>query len=199
MEKIKRICIMIMGLMILSVGVAALKLSLMGNDSHTAMVLALEGMTGIDLAIILVIIQSIWFIVEFVFGREKIGIGTFVNWIGVGFMVTQSLGWINNHFLISGFIYSRFAYLIIGTLLLSFGVSLYQTADLGIAPYDALSLILSERLSIPYFWCRVFTDVVCVIIAFTLCGIIGLGTLFCSFGLGPIVAFFNKHVSEELL
>ena len=38
------------------------------------------------------------------------------------------------------------------------GASLYQTADLGIAPYDYLSLGLRDYTPCPYFGCRIFTD-----------------------------------------
>ena len=38
------------------------------------------------------------------------------------------------------------------------GASLYQTADLGLAPYDYLSLGLRDYTPCPYFGCRIFTD-----------------------------------------
>ena len=79
------------------------------------------------------------------------------------------------------------------------GASLYQTADLGIAPYDYLSLGLRDYTPVPYFGCRVFTDALCAVLAFLLGGLIGLGTLICAFGLGPFVQFFTRHFSEKVL
>ena len=75
---------------------------------------------------------------------------------------------------------------------------MYQTADLGIAPYDSVSLIMAERLPILYFWCRMSNDVICALICYLLGGIVGLGTLICSLGLGPFIQFFNRFVSEKL-
>ena len=43
-------------------------------------------------------------------------------------------------------------------LVTALGASLYQTADLGIAPYDYLSLGLRDYTPCPYFGCRIFTD-----------------------------------------
>ena len=43
-------------------------------------------------------------------------------------------------------------------LVTALGASLYQTADLGIAPYDYLSLGLRDYAPCPYFGCRIFTD-----------------------------------------
>ncbi len=43
-------------------------------------------------------------------------------------------------------------------LVTALGASLYQTADLGIAPYDYLSFGLRDYTPCPYFGCRIFTD-----------------------------------------
>ena len=84
-------------------------------------------------------------------------------------------------------------------LILSFSCALYQTADVGIAPYDALSLLLARKLPVPYFWCRIFTDGVCVGVAFLLGGLIGLGTLVCALALGPFVAFFTRYAAQAMV
>ena len=69
---------------------------------------------------------------------------------------------------------------------------------MGIAPYDALSLIMEERTPLPYFWCRMITDSVCAVIAFLAGGIVGLGTLVCALGLGPFINFFTIKVAKTL-
>lgn len=194
----KRFAVMIVGLIIMGLGIALFKISLMGNDPSTAFVMAVGDKIGIDFAIVLIVANSVWFIAEFIFGRKYIGIGTFANWFGVG---TLASGWVNlieSHFAISREFLPRILIMAFGVLILSLGASMYQTSDLGIAPYDVLSIILSDKLPIPYFWCRIFTDTVCALVAFLLGGLIGLGTLVCAVGLGPFITFFNKHVSEKL-
>lgn len=194
----KRFAVMIVGLIIMGLGIALFKISLMGNDPSTAFVMAVGDKIGIDFAIVLIVANSVWFIAEFIFGRKYIGIGTFANWFGVG---TLASGWVNlieSRFTISPEFLPRILIMAFGVLILSLGASMYQTSDLGIAPYDVLSIILSDKLPIPYFWCRIFTDTVCALVAFLLGGLIGLGTLVCAVGLGPFIAFFNKHVSEKL-
>ena len=92
----------------------------------------------------------------------------------------------------------RLVIMVAGVLILSLSASLYQTADLGIAPYDSLSIIMRDRLPLPYFWCRIITDATCAAVCWLLGGIVGLGTLVCALGLGPFIHFFNKHISEKL-
>lgn len=81
----------------------------------------------------------------------------------------------------------------------SLGISLHQTSDLGVAPYDYLALGLRDHTLLPYFCCRLFTDTLCALLAFLLGGLLGLGTLICAFCLGPLIQFFNTHVSENVL
>ena len=79
----------------------------------------------------------------------------------------------------------------------SLGVSLYQSSELGASPYDSLALILDDRFpKIPYFWCRIAVDGTSTLLAWLLGGVVGWGTLACALGLGPFVHFFNRHVSE---
>ena len=87
----------------------------------------------------------------------------------------------------------------IAVVVTSLGVSLYQTADLGIAPYDYLSLGLRDKTKKHYFACRMFTDGLCALATFLTGGLVGIGTLLSAFGLGPIVHFFDRHVSERLI
>lgn len=87
-----------------------------------------------------------------------------------------------------------------GVIITSFGVSLYQYPNVGVAPYDSISLIwCGKKPHVPYFWYRIGTDTFCALICWLSGGIIGLGTLLAAFGLGPIVQFFNVHVSSRIL
>lgn len=151
--------------MILGLGVCLFKLSCMGNDPHSAMVMAIGNRFGISFSALLIGVNTFWFLFGLSFDRSKIGIGTFFNWIFV----------------------------------LSFACAMYQTADLGIAPYDSISLIMDERLPMPYFWCRIITDLLCTLLAVVFGGIVGLGTLFCAFGLGLFISFFSKRVVRRML
>ena len=88
----------------------------------------------------------------------------------------------------------------IGVLVSSMGVSFYQTSNIGISPYDSLSLIINRRLPrVPYFWCRMSTDVLCAAICYAAGGIVSLGTLISAFGLAPLIHLSNKLVAVPLL
>ena len=84
-------------------------------------------------------------------------------------------------------------------LVTALGASLYQTADLGIAPYDYLSIGLRDYTPCPYFGCRIFTDALSALLCWLLGGLVGLGTLICAFCLGPFIQFFDRTFSQKVL
>ena len=196
----KRILFVVIGNLITGLGIAIFRLSLMGNDPYTEMNISLAALIGISFPVFQILINLVYFAVQLALGRRLIGFGTIVNAFGLGYFVSFF------HWILTGLfgqpssVPVRILCVIAGILVLSFGLSLYQTADMGVSPYDSLSLIMEERTRrLPYFWCRVITDGCCALVAWLSGGIIGLGTLVTAFGLGPFIQFYNVHFSEKAL
>ena len=185
---LRRILGMIAGVVIIGIGIAVFKFSRLGNDSISALNLRLAELVGLPFSIENVLMNLCLFVPQLLWGRRYIGLGTIINSFCIGFIVT-----------FTGDAMVQLLWVAVAVLVIALGCSLYQTADLGVAPYDALSLMLADRLPVPYFGCRVFTDALCAVLAFLLGGLIGLGTLICAFGLGPFVQFFTRHFSEKVL
>lgn len=195
----RRFIVMAVGIVLLALGISLFKLSLMGNDPSSAMVMAIGDTVGLGFAPALFIANCIWFVSEIIFGRKYIGIGTFANWFGVGIISSTFTSLISAAFTLPTAFFPRLLIMLAGIIVLSLACSMYQTADVGIAPYDALAVVLDDKLAkIPYFWCRIFTDGLSTLIAYLFGGIVGLGTLVCALGLGPFISFFDRHVSRKL-
>ncbi len=198
---LRRSAVMLLGIVLLSFGIALFKLSRMGNDPSTAQVIAIADRAGVDFSVMMLAANCVWFLAELIWGRHMIGVGSFVNWAGVGPLASMFVRELEPLLQTEepGTLGVRLALMAAGVLIVSLGASMYQKADVGIAPYDSLALILDERLAkIPYFWCRIFTDGICALVAWALGGIVGLGTLVCALGLGPFIAFFDRTVSGRL-
>ena len=84
----KYVIVMLIGNVILGLGIAIYKLSGLGNDPFSGMVMALSDRIGIDYPIFLIIVNMIIFVVEIIFGRKMIGLGTFVNALLLGYVVS---------------------------------------------------------------------------------------------------------------
>ena len=196
---LRRILGMIAGVVVIGVGIAVFKFSHLGNDSISALNLRIAELSGLPFSIENVLMNLCLFVPQLIWGRRYIGLGTIINSFCIGFIVTFTSDVMTAAFGTANTLPVQLFWVAVGVLVVAFGCSLYQTADLGVAPYDALSLMMADRLPVPYFGCRVFTDALCAVIAFVLGGLIGLGTLICAFGLGPFVQFFTKHFSEKVL
>ena len=196
---LRRIFGMIAGVVIIGIGIAVFKFSHLGNDSISALNLRLAELAGLPFGIENILMNLFLFVPQLLWGRRYIGLGTVINSLCIGFVVTATGDVLTAVFGTADTLPLQLFWVAVGVLVVALGCSLYQTADLGVAPYDSLSLMLADRLPVPYFGCRVFTDALCAIIAYLLGGLIGLGTLICAFGLGPFVQFFTKHFSEKAL
>ena len=204
-EKLKqinwgRVILMCIGNICIGMGIAIFKLSELGNDSFSGMNMAVSECIGISYAHFVVLINVCLFVLEFIFGRKYIGLGTIINAVFMGYIATffyniflgligRPAGWTE-----------KICIMCVGVLIISFGLSMYQMPNVGVAPYDSLSLIMAEKFKkVPYFWCRISNDAVCALVCFLTGGIVGLGTLVSTFCLGPVIQFFNVHVTGKLL
>lgn len=190
---------MIIGNIFLGMGISIFKFAGLGNDPYSGMMMGLSDLTGITYAPFQVMANFLIFLLEIAFGRELIGIGTIINACFLGYIVTFFYEVWVHLFTLPEALAVQILSMLIGTVIIGFGISMYQVPNAGVSPYDSLSVILAKRMpKIGYFWCRIFTDAICAIICFLSGGIIGLGTLVSAFGLGPGINFFNKHFTRKL-
>lgn len=195
----RRMIGMVMGNVILGIGIAVFRTSLLGNDPYSAMIMAGADHLPISYSTLLLLVNAVIFLAEIVWGKHYIGLGTFVNWFLLGYVASFFIDVFAVLQIPERGLIVRLLTVAAGVLVVSLGVSLYQLADLGIAPYDSLSVIISEHCTFPYFWCRLGTDVVCTAACFFLGGIVNIGTAVCALGLGPFIHFFDKSVSAKAL
>jgi len=195
----KRILASLAGNILVGLGIAIFKFAALGNDPYTGMNMALAETLGIPFPTLQLGVNLLFFLLQFVFARQLIGFGTLFNALFIGSLVDFFYRVMASTIGGPGTLPVQLLVMLIGMVICSFGLSLYQCSDLGVSPYDAASLILDKKLArIPYFWCRIFTDGVCALICFAAGGIVGVGTLVTAFGFGPFIAAFNRVVSPMI-
>lgn len=194
----RRLIGMLIGNFTVGVGCALFKWAAVGNDPYSAGSMALAAFFSIQYGVFNMIYNCSFFVVELIWGRKYIGIGTIINWFGLGFF-TQWTYTLLTHLGMPVTWPQKILVMAIGIVVICIGLSLYQTSDTGLSPYDSLSVMMNQYWHIPYFWCRMITDCISVLICFLAGGLLGVGTLVCAFGLGPIIHLFNKKISEPLL
>lgn len=191
---------MLLGNIIMGLGVALFKLSTMGNDPFNGMNMSVANAFELSYPLVQVCVNILLFIVELLWGRKYIGIGTIVNAVFCGYIVSFFYWILTGMFGIEFSLWMSVVIVLIAIVVICFGLSLYQQSDAGVAPYDSLALIFTDKWKkVPYFWCRMLCDGFCAIIIFLTGGILGLGTLVTAFGLGPVVHIFDKTITKKIL
>ncbi len=78
--------------------------------------------------------------------------------------------------------------------------SFYMNADMGVAPYDAISVIISDQLlpNVPFKYVRIVFDVSVVIIGCIAGGAPNAGIIIMSFALGPTITFIGNILKKTI-
>ena len=84
----RRVLGMIVGIVIIGLGIALFKQSHLGNDSISALNMRLAELLGVSLGLVNLCVNILFFLLEIAFGRKYIGLGTFINGIFMGYIIT---------------------------------------------------------------------------------------------------------------
>lgn len=205
----KRIIMMLSGILFIGICVGSFRLSEFGVDAFTCMNLGISGFIRMSFGTWQLIMNTVILIVIFFTVRRCIGLGTVVNMVCVGYLA-DFICWLFLDILkVEMTLPLRIIALIIGMLFAGLGVALYMVADMGVAPYDAVGIIIEEvtHNKLKYDKARVISDVTVVIVGVVFCLmsggklglIIGIGTVCNALFNGPLIQFFKTHVTEKLV
>ena len=206
---VKRSAMMVIGILFICICVGCYRLSGFGVDAFTCMNLGISQFIGMSFGSWQLIMNAAILVLVFFTVRKCIGAGTIVNMVCVGYgadlicwMVQDVLG------IVPG-LPLRVCFLLIGCLFAGLGVAFYMTAEMGIAPYDSVALIIEKATAgkIRFQYARVLSDVACVVTGVVFClaargdlwMIVGIGTLCNAFLNGPLIQFCRVHISDPLL
>lgn len=198
--QMKTVVLMILGVICIGISVGLLKLSSFGTDPFACMNTGVSAHLPISFGTYQLIVNIVLLVFMILFYRQGLGLGTVVNMVGVGY-VTDFTIWIMSklgitiEYLEPMWIW-RIVCLLAGLVVLCFGIALYMGCNLGIAPYDALGIIVeqSTKERVKFKWARVITDIICVTIGISFGGPLGIATVITAFFTGPLVSLFADHL-----
>lgn len=200
---LRRILMMLIGVPMCGVSVAFYNVAMLGVDPFTVLVQGIYNRmpSSVSYGLTYVIISIVELIAVFIADRTKIGPGTLINLLLLGYITDYTSRLLRY---ISGDAVDamplRITFLVIGVVLMSLSLGVYFAADMGVSTHDAVSLIASEKQDkIPFRYLRIISDAICVAIGFILGGTFGVGTIVAVLCCGPLIAFFRKHVAEPML
>lgn len=133
------------------------------------------------------------------FLREKINLGTLMGLVFIGiFSDMFCLIFTHINFIPINFIV-RLLISILGIFVTCLGIAFYGSTNLGLSPYDALSVIISNTFKKKFQYARIICDVTCTLIALIVgviilkrSDLININTIICFIISGPLITFFSK-------
>ena len=204
-----RILLMVTGILLIGLCVSFLRIAGFGVDPLSGMNLAISGFIGWSFGNWQLVINIVLLIIVFFTVRHCIGLGTIINMVFVGYIADFICFLVNDVAQIHITMPLRIIALILGQFMASMGVALYMTADMGVAPYDAVAVIIEKATKgkIPFHIARVSSDITVVIIGVLFCiigknsvwSIVGIGTIINACCNGPMIQFFKEKVIKHLI
>lgn len=204
-----RCVMMVTGIFFIGVCVGAYRLSAFGVDAFTCMNLGISGFLHMTFGTWQLIMNACILVAVFFTARHCIGAGTIVNMIGVGYMA-DFICWLFQEVLkVEMTLPLRVAALFTGCIFAGLGVAFYMVADMGVAPYDSVAIIIEKVTGgkIAFQYARIISDVTVVIVGVVFCLlaggdlwlIIGIGTICNALFNGPLIQFFKVHVAVPVM
>ena len=195
----KRILMMLIGNVILGTGAGMLRAADFGVDPYQCFVLGIDKALKLGYGTTFVIVNAVFLVLMLILARKMFNAGTLVNMFFLGYIIDFSYSMCMKITSSPSF-FVRVVYFIVSILLITFSSAVIYTADMGVSTYDWIALKTAEvQKKVSFKWCRVGTDLVCVIIGLVFSIIPGIGTIVTAFLLGPLVSFFRTYCSEPFL
>lgn len=209
LPSLKRCVIMVTGILFIGICVGAYRLSAFGTDAFTCMNLGISGFLHMSFGNWQLIMNAAILVVMFFQARQLIGLGTLVNMTCVGYLADLICWLVQDALQMPMTLPLRIGALILGGLFAGLGVAFYMAAELGIAPYDSVAVIIEQvtRKKIPFQQARILSDVTVVIVGVAFCllsggslwQIIGIGTVCNALFNGPLIQFFRTYVADPMI
>lgn len=208
MSKKKRYIFMVTGILFIGLCVSFFRMAGFGVDPFSAMNLGISSYIGWSFGTWQLIANILILILVFFQARHCIGAGTIVNMIFVGY-IADFVCWLATDICnIQMSMPARIGALVFAQLMASIGVALYMIANLGIAPYDSVAIIIEKitKGKIPFHKARVLSDITVVLIGIIfsmmsgngIWAVVGAGTIVNALCNGPMIQFFKEKIQNKV-
>ena len=210
MSIFKKIIIVLIGTFIIGLGIAFTKVSNLGLDCLAALVYSfhyLIDMPFFSYSVCYIIINGIFCILVLCFLKGKIKFGSVLNFVLTGVCVDICVILLSLVKLETNIFVLRALYSIIGISFISFGVALYGGVNYGLAPYDALPMVVTKFFpKLKYSVARILIAIILIVISLIIgvlilkrSDIININTLLASVLLSIEIPIFSKFINKYIL
>ena len=172
----------------------------LGTDTCTFMNRNVSGKIGLSFGTWQLMVNIALLVLVIIFRRNLIGIGTVINMVLIAYYA-DFFDWLWGKLIpVSAFTAPLSRGLIFTVSLAGFIITaaIYMNTDVGIAPYDALAVMLNDILKkLPFFLCRNIVDFSSIVIGMLAGGRPRIGHILMALLLGPAITLVGKKLKGE--
>lgn len=195
----KRLVVFIIGLIFIALGIAIFLKAGWGSDPFTVMNKGISGSLGVSFGLLQVIVNGILIIIIFKVDKSKLRLGTVLNMLLIGPAVDIFESIAGRIGINATTVLEQGLLMGIGCVILSLGVGMAFASNVGMGPYDLISIIIAERKKYSFKWMRIGTDIICVTIGGILGAVVGIGTVVSALFMGPLIELFKEMSLKYIL
>lgn len=193
----KNIMTSIIGTFFVSSGIALFVNGSYGADTISTFLLGVLNFIELPFWFASMAFNIIVLIITYIFGKEELGLGSFINAFGIGIMLRFLNPLIDSLF--SGLtFYSVFAALL-GPVFIGVGAAIYISSGLGAAALEALTNVIDKNTELSIKTIRMLLDGTLVLTGFLLGAPVGIATILAVVIIGPILEFTLNRINERNL
>lgn len=143
-----------------------------------------------------IVLISIIIVIASVLSGSSIGFGTLLNMLLIGayvdFILSFGLIQTPESFAL------KLLFILLGTLILNYGIYVYFAQALGAGPRDGLMVILARKLNLTVGVTKILIEIVVVTIGYLMGGMFGIGTIVIALFSGPLLNIQQKIIGVDL-
>jgi len=188
MKIFKKICLMVLGTVMLGCGIGAFVATGMGSDSLSMLYDGASKTFGITVGTVSVIVNLIFLSCVFFMDKKKIGVSTIVCL----FLCKYPIDWTISLYKPQESLVLNILIEIVLCFIMALGCALIVKADMGASAYDAFTLSISKVTKVKYTIIRYGCDFTWLILGWLLGGTIGIGTVLATICIGPMFSLCMK-------
>lgn len=176
MNGLKKLALVVIGSIIVGLGVSVATISGFGADPITVLWDGITNIIPVTMGQASMILALLMLCIVVFIDRKQINVGTIVN----PFVVGLATDFFAKYVIEVNNIVMKVILLLVGLILIAFGLALYSYANFGRGAYEGLVFSLEKKLNIKFSYIRTGFD-----LAFLILGVVLGGKL----SIGPIIAF----------
>lgn len=198
---LKRVLLTLVSVLCMGVMLSIINIIDWGMDSFSYMNISIANKIGWSMGNWQMLLNIIMFIPVVLWGRKYLGIGTILNMVLVGYTL-DFCTWIWQKVNLAMYLTSmpvRIVVMLISVVIFVFVAAIYMSTELGTAPFDALPMMISERLTkVPFAVIRFLWDLTAVLIGFAITGKVGIVTILMVLFLGKTISFVRGKMARMM-